>query len=127
MSLSLIKSLMTETVEIVRARDFTLVEGRYQRGSETTKTASASVQPLNPDEQQLLPEGRRSKESVKFYLAERVYGTDEENQLPADRIRHDGKLFEVVSVANWAIGTDLPHYKAIAVKLDGEGGGDGQR
>lgn len=124
MSLSLITSLMTETVEIVRSSDFDWVDGEPERGPESVFTAVASIQPLTPNEVLQLPEHRRTRESVKMYLATAVRTTDEKNQLPADRIIHDGKTYEVLAVSNWAIGTDLPHYKAICVKLDGEGGGD---
>lgn len=124
MSLSLIKSLMTETVEIIRHRDVKWVDGLPVTGTESNILAVASVQPLTANEVLQLPEHRRTRESVKMYLSTLVRTSDEKNQLPADRIRHDGKIFEVHSVANWNIGTDLPHFKAVCVKLDGEGGGD---
>lgn len=124
MSLSLITSLMTETVEIVRYRDAKWVDGYPVIGPESVLTAVASIQPLTANEVLQLPEHRRTRESLKMYLVEPVRTTDEKNQLPADRILHEGKTYEVHAVSNWSIGTDLPHYKAICVKLDGEGGGD---
>lgn len=124
MSLSLITSLMTETVEILRSAGFNWDDGNPKRGAESVITAVASIQPLTPNEVLQLPEARRTRESVKMYLTTKVMTTDEKNQLAADRIRHEGKLYEVMSVANYAIGTDLPHYKVVCVKLDGEGGGD---
>lgn len=124
MSLDLITSLMTETVEIVRSESFTWDDGNPKRGPEIVIEAVASIQPLRPNEILQLPEHRRTAEHMKMYTYTRVRTSDEKNQLPADRIIHDGKTFEVQSVANWFIGTDLPHYKAICVKLDGEGGGD---
>lgn len=124
MSISLITSLMTETVEIVRSESFNWDDGNPKRGPETVLTAVASIQPLTPNEVLQLPEQRRTSETMKMYINTRVRTSDEKNQLPADRIIHDGKMFEVLGVANWFIGTDLPHYKVICVKMDGEGGGD---
>lgn len=125
MSLDLIKSLMTETVEIVRvSAEVTWVDGEPVRGAEETLSAPASIQPLTPNERLLLPEHVRTRETVKMYMETLVRTLDEKNNLLADRIIHDGKTYEVQGVENWHIGTDLPHYKVICVKLDGEGGGD---
>lgn len=115
---------MTETVEIVRTRDVKWVDGYPVVGPESTLSAVASIQPLKANEILQLPEHRRTSEVVKMYLLTPVRTSDEKNQLAADRIKHDGKIFEVIAVEQWSIGTDLPHYKVMCAKMDGEGGGD---
>lgn len=124
MSLSLITSLMTETIEITRRGSAQFVDGEPVFGPEEVSTAVASVQPMTANEILQLPEHLRTRETLKVYTLAPLRPADEKNQLPADRVEHDGKTFEVHGVWNWTIGTDLPHYKAICVKMDGEGGGD---
>jgi len=133
MSLSLIKSFQTDQLTVKRyakgnwdqgGRD----KGRYDSRKCETFVITASVQPLTGNEIQQVPEHRRTSESVKFYVFDRVYTTDENSLKPADIVEHDGKQFEVHSVENWKTGgrfsTDLPHYKAIGVKIDGQGRGN---
>lgn len=121
--MSLIDSLATETLSVQRYADGEWVDGRYNRGAPTTVTFEASVQPLRPNEVQVLPEHRRNSEAVKIYTVERLFNSDEKNTIPADVVTHDGKQYEILQVSNWSIGTDIPHYKAIGVMVDGEGSG----
>lgn len=121
--MSLIESLATETLSVDRYSDGSWVDGRYQKGTPVTTTFTASVQPLRPNETQIIPEHKRNSEAVKIYTQERLFNADEKNGIPADVVTHDGKIYEIMDVSNWSIGTDLPHYKAIAVLRDGEGSG----
>lgn len=127
MSFGLIKSLMTETLTVERRGPGVWVNGRYEKGSKSCHNIKASVQPMSGDETKILPEGRRSSESMKIYTYDRLFMSDESKQIAADVIKHDGKFFEIHMVQNWKIGTDLPHYKCIAVKIDDEGRGDSTR
>lgn len=114
----------TETIQVIRSDGGAWVEGRYERGQERRLPAEAlSIQPLTPDEVRLLPEGRRTAESLKMYLETPVRVSDEKAGTAADRIEHAGKTYEVLGVEDWSR-TDIPHYKAILVKIDGQGGGD---
>ena len=115
--------LPTTTVSFKRHAPGAHVEGRYVEGGVTVLTAEASAQPLNGSEIKMLPEGRRNDEAMKFYTETKFQTSDEKNKINADLITYDGKEYEVHKVANWSIGTDIPHYKVIAVKLDGEGEG----
>jgi len=115
--------ILTETLSIERHNGGSWVEGRYIKSELENLSIKASVQPLRPNEVKILPEHRRTAESVKIYSDTKLKTSDELNGSPADVIVHDGKRFEVHSVANWSIGTDIPHYKIIAVKQDGQGGG----
>lgn len=99
------------------------VDGRYVPGKKEIVLNFASVQPLKPSEIQMLPEGRRSIEAIKIYTDLKMFITDEKNSRKASLVEYDGKNYEVHMVANWAIGTDIPHFKVIAMKIDGEGEG----
>ena len=123
MSESLINSLKTEELEVERfTEEGEWVKGRYREGRTECIMITASVQPMTPKETLLLPEARRTRESLKIYTHERLFTADEKIQRTPDIILHDNKRFEVLQVSNWQIGTCLPHYKAIAVKIEKEGG-----
>lgn len=119
----LIDELATESLTVKRYAPGSWDTGRFVRGAESSVTFTASVQQLTPNETEQLPEHKRNKESIKIYTSERLFQADEKTQTPADIVTHDGKEYEVQKVGNWQIGTDLPHYKAIAVLHDGEGSG----
>ena len=114
----------TETLTVERYAAGTWVEGVFTKGVQSILNVEASVQPLRGNEIKLLPEHRRTAEAIKIYTETKMRTTDELNQLPADVITHDGKRFEIHKVENWFIGTDIPYYKAIAIKQDGQGGGN---
>jgi len=114
----------TEQLTVERHEAGTWTDGRFVKGVQSEITIEASVQPLRGNEVKILPEHRRTSEAVKIYTSTKIRTTDEKNQLPADVILHDNKRFEIHSVENWSIGTDIPYYKIIAVKEDGQGGGN---
>lgn len=121
--MSLIDSLATETLSVDRFSNGAWVDGRYIKGDATITPFTASVQPLRPNEIQILPEHRRNSESIKIYTSQRLFNSDEKNSIPADVVTHDGKKYEIHKVWNWNIGTNIPHFKAIAMIVDGEGSG----
>jgi hypothetical protein len=115
----------TESIQVIRADGggWSDATGRYERGQERRLPAEAmSIQPLTADEIKLLPEGRRTAETLKVYLETKVRCADEKAGTAADRIEHAGKVYEVIAVEDWSR-TDIPHFKAILAKIDGEGGG----
>lgn len=123
----LVKSFATERLTISRFKPGKWVRGRFEKGKEKKLVIDASVQPLTPNEIVQLPEHRRNKETLKIYTCDRLFTSDESSTEPADVIRHDGKDYEIHKVSNWNIGTDLPHFKVIAVLIDGEGDGGRER
>ena len=96
------------------------VNGRYVPGEKRIVFNMASVQPLSGSEIQMLPEGRRNMEAINIFTELRMFVSDEKNNRKASLIEYDGKNYEVHKVDNWAIGTDIPHYEIIAIKIDGE-------
>lgn len=118
--------LPTEILVCVRKRGkITWVDGDPVGANEKEYEFSASVQPVSKKDgsnSSIIEESlRRSKEMYKLYTTYPLFISDEENQLQADIILRDGKKFEVLHVSNWSVGTDIPHYKAIIVKQDGQG------
>lgn len=116
--------LPTEKLTVKRSGGGSWQNGRYVQDATADLVVDASVQPLRGNEVLILPEHRRTEESIKLYTTTKLRTTDEKNNLPCDVVVHDGKRFEVHTVFNWSIGTDVPHYKVICIKEDGEGGGN---
>ncbi len=119
----LVQEFATERLTISRFAPGKWRRGRFNRGKERSFIIDASVQQLSANEIVQLPEHRRNKETIKVYTCDRLFPTDEKSTHPSDIITHDGKNYEIHKVSNWNIGTDLPHYKAIGVMIDGEGSG----
>lgn len=96
------------------------LNGKWQEGAEQTITIQASVQPLNEQEVQSLPEGRRSGKAYKVFTDTELYEADQETAgqaaRNADIIVIGGKDFEIVRVLPHLAGV-LSHYKCYAVEV----------
>lgn len=98
------------------------INGIFVGGKTKIVKMEASIQPLSPNEILQLPEGRRTEESYKVFTCEQLFPTDEKNQVQGDIFDYKGKTFEVHKTEDWT-DFDLPHYKSIIIKRDGEGSG----
>jgi hypothetical protein len=111
------------TITIERYATGSWSNGRFIKGVKTEFNIVASVQILRGNETLLLPEARRTKENIKIYSEEKLRTTDEKNMTSVDIVVYNNKKYEVHKVDNWVSNdTDIPHYKSIASKIDGEGG-----
>lgn len=90
--------------------------GRWVSGGYADSTIIASVQPVKSSELLLLPEGERTRGSVKVYSDDDLRTADEPNKLPADRILWDGYEWEVFWVDDHQLG--IAHSKAICLRID---------
>lgn len=102
----------------VRRRDAatTYVDGIAQAGSTSNVSISASVQPLKPNEMELLPEGRRDSEAFRLYTETQLFPANDSTNKNADIVEYNGKDYEVLSCAEWQ-NKVIPHYKAVMVKV----------
>lgn len=93
------------------------VKGQYvPAGSETTfAVTNASVQPLSGRELQLLPEGYRTRQTLKVYSDVELRSADAEAGREADRFDYLGEQFEVYSVQDWVDHGN--YFKVLAVQL----------
>jgi len=92
----------------------TFPKGEYVEGGTSVINFKASVQPLKPNEMQLLPEGRRESEAFRLYtdFQLKTVRTESGSELNADNVTIDGENFEVLSVAKWKNNV-LNHFKAV--------------
>lgn len=95
------------------------VRGVYVKGTPTSRTIKANVQPvLKSTDTLILPESDRSKEIIKIYTTEKLKSR-KEGSAPneGDLVSYDGKTFEVMKVIEYKMGI-LNHTKAIAVRKE---------
>lgn len=98
------------------------VDGIWIDGAtELVENVLVSAQPhtMKPHEVLQLPEGRRDVEAIKIYTDLRMFPSSEENKKIASVVLYDNNSYEVHKVFNWSIGTDIKHYKVIALKIEG--------
>lgn len=85
--------------------------GRWVEGTATTTTIQGSLQPLNGDELQSLPEGERQRKSRKVYTTTALYAGSVDAGRRADQVVDGSDTWDVRSVSAWY--AVLGHYKAI--------------
>lgn len=96
--------------------------GRWQEGTTSQLTVTASVQPAKVEDvssmMKELPEGRQSSGVVKIYSAEPLQRVEDgtETIQNADLIAWQGRIYEVVLCMPYQSGL-LPHYKSLAVEV----------
>ncbi len=90
--------------------------GVAQTESRTSFNIRASVQPLTPEEMQLLPEGRRQTEGYRLYTDTRLIAANSKTGVNADLVEYEGADYEVFAVDRWKNGI-LPHYKVLVAKV----------
>lgn len=99
----------TETVQLLRPTISTANEGIMSRTYAVPVNIIASVQPVQPDEAQSLPEGTRLGNLKAFYTATLVRCNDA-SSVDSDVIVHGGKNYRVIAVEPWG---SFGYYKAI--------------
>lgn len=96
------------------------VNGIWQDGQVTNINIKASVQPLNLDEIEYLPEGRRSSKSFKIYTDTELFPALQEKEgqqaTNPDVIVISGKDYEIIRVLPYQSGV-INHYKCYAVEV----------
>jgi len=105
------------SITVKRKATGVYTKGRYVPvGSDTTIVeANASLQPLQPKDLEMLPEGFRTKQAVKIFCPVLLRTGDPEAGQEADRIEYGGETYEVHAVNDW---NDHGRYwEAIAVKV----------
>ena len=91
-------------------------DGIWYPGDTSTFTIRASVQPLRPDEIELLPDGRRMSEAFRIYTATPLRLAVEGSNENADKVEIYGNMYEVFSQETWQ-NKLIDHYKIIVLKI----------
>lgn len=94
--------------------------GYQVRGASTDTSIVAVVAPASPRQQQLLPDGLRSRQAVSVIASDELRVVDAAAGLPADVVIRDGVSYTVHVVDEWPALGPLPRsWRAVAVR-DGE-------
>ncbi|MCP4603231.1 MAG: hypothetical protein GY847_22400 [Proteobacteria bacterium] len=89
-------------------------KGRFIEAPLDASHIMVSIQPIKGSELKDLPENRRSEEWIKLYSTYPLCGLSVDNQKQPDRIKDNGKLYEIQTVTDW---DDVAgYYKATAVR-----------
>jgi hypothetical protein len=111
---SVIASLATPCIQVLRRGPGQLVAGYYTPGNPVELTITAHVQ-RGAEAAELLPAGERTTEAIAIYTSDRLYPVSAPDQGVADLVRYAGNTYEVQAVEDWsAIGN---FYRAVAVKV----------
>lgn len=114
--------LLTGSVmlDVIRRDAEIIVRGSPVPGAESIVQVVCNVQPvLKSTDTYLLPEGDRSRATLKIYtkgapIRQRKEGVD---GWAADRFYWEGELYEVMKVINYRMGV-LDHYKALCARVE---------
>ncbi len=108
--------LGAEPVTRLRYGAATVTDHEVTRPAPTSSTVRASVQPMNGEDVQLLPEGNRHADMLKLYTKSELRTADQHAGTPADRVVIDGKTYEVKESARYR--THQRHYRAVVARVD---------
>lgn len=98
---SVVDSLASGTYAVTRRAAGSVTNGIYTPGGTTTLSVKASVQPVQPEEVQRLPEGTRINDAKAVYSAFPLKAASEAGGTPGDLITIEGAPYEVVAVKDW--------------------------
>lgn len=105
-------NVFNQTLTLQRTGPGGYTGGLWQEGTSGQVSIRSSVQPSSPKELQLLPEGRREAGAFTLYSKTEIR--------LEDVVMLFGDPYEILKVEIWQ-NRILPHYKAIAVKMQKEG------
>jgi len=100
----------------------TYVKGRLVKAATEEIEIQATIQPLNSKEVLLLPEGQRTKETIKIYSATELNPGSNKTKKNGDTIAYDGNGYEIISVADWSKMNGIKHFKMVGQKIDADAG-----
>lgn len=98
------------------------VKGKWVPGTTVETLFKGTWQPTSGQALELLPEGKRNKETYTCYAPIDISFTtfDPVSNSEGDNIQLDGKLFEVITASKWNNGI-INHWELICVrKKEGE-------
>jgi hypothetical protein len=107
----LIASLDGQTLPVTRSAGGGYVNGFWVENAQEEFDIIASVQPLNDQEIEFLPEGDRTKAAKKIYTATELRVHVSETSAKPDLVGIEGDEYKVIRVQRWH-----GHYKCLVVR-----------
>lgn len=118
--MSLFKTVSLTKVSTGTAGQY--VKGKWVAGTASETSFNGTWQPASGKVMELLPEGKRNKETFICYAPINMEFTsaDSETQVAGDFIKWENKLYEVTTASKWNNAV-LPHWELVCVrKKEGE-------
>ena len=102
---------------ITRPTAPTMTKGIVTPGVPATTSVTMWVQPANPKEIMVLPEGFRNRQIVRVHALAELRTSDQTSGVGGDRFAYNGATYEVIQVQDWT--TEGGFYRAFAARLQG--------
>lgn len=90
-------------------------DGKWIEGSTSDTAISASVQPAEGKDLEVLEAGLRSRQPIRIYTTTALVAVDDRDGTEGDLLVIDADIYRVHNVERQR--SLIPHYKAIAVRL----------
>jgi len=100
----------SETISVTRSTGSYDSFGVWSQSADSTISGIASIQPLDGEEIQRVPEAMRAEAMVKIWFTQELRGAD--TGLPGDRFSWMGSLYEVQGKVNWSATGNYYQYVA---------------
>jgi len=114
---NLARAAFSQGSRIVKVRRSTgaLIDGRWVVSGDHDSTIHAAVRPITPSLRKLLPEGRRTEDSITLLTRKTltVERTSAGGAASPDRVFYDGWWWEVVGEKSWK---ENGFYRYVAVR-----------
>ncbi len=105
--------------ELITLRTFAAgswdASGVFVPGASTDTTISGSVQPLEGEDREILPEGERHRDGIKVYTKSAVRPVDQYTAESAQHFIVDGVVYEIWNAKRWR--DVIVHTKALALRV----------
>jgi len=106
---------LRKPLKVKRVATGSYVSGEWVDGTVSEITIHASVQPMNANDLQSLPENRRAEGGFKLFSDERFQTVSEGERNP-DIVEIEGEDYEIASCDPWKNGL-IEHHKSLAVRV----------
>ena len=88
-------------------------DGRWT-DSQSAVTVYANIQPASARDREVLPEGDRQKDAIRYSTADDIRTASQHDQHRADELEVDGVRYVVMTAAPWR--NVLPHTEGLALR-----------
>lgn len=96
------------------------VAGAWVDGALTEDLITVSVQPVSGEDLARLPEGVRTRDSIRLFTDDDLRTANEASGYAADQVEHDDEWYEVVAVDSFSMG-QMDHLEVLAFRVDRTG------
>ena len=105
-------AVFRQSLQVVSTAAGSYAEGVWTNGQQTLSLVSASVQPITPEEMQLVPENRRIEARYTLYTDTELKAANQDAGINADIVYIRSRMFEVLGCDYWRNNV-INHYRVV--------------